>query len=80
MNYILTLVMCSAVAGQCLTPYSVDKSYKDGYDCMVDGYKMALGKTVEIGREEINKNRIYIKFGCNEDHSNKTPASYIIIR
>ena len=32
-------------------------------------------KTVEIGREEINKNRIYIKFGCNEDKSHKTSIS-----
>jgi len=80
MNYILTIIMCSAVAGQCLTPYTVNKNYKDGYDCIIDGYKMAHEKIVEIGREEINKSKIYIKFGCNEDHSNKTPASYIIIR
>ena len=37
-------------------------------------------KPEAIGREEINKQKIYIKFGCYEDHSNKTPASYIIIK
>ncbi len=80
MNFMLTMVICSAVAGQCLAPFNVNKSYQDGYDCMLDGYKMAREKIVEIGREEINTNRIYIKFGCNEDHSDKTPASYIIIK
>ncbi len=62
-----------------MPPFQVDKIYKDGYDCMVDGYNMSLQKTEEIGREDINKHKIYIKFGCNEDNSNKTPASYIII-
>ena len=32
-------------------------------------------KIVEIGRDDVNKYNIYIKFGCNEDHSNKTTAS-----
>ena len=74
------MILCSATSGECMPPFQVDKIYKDGYDCMLDGYKMSLEKTEEIGREEINKHKIYIKFGCNEDHSNKTPASYIIIK
>ena len=73
------MIICSATTGTCLPPFRLDNFYKDGYDCMLDGYKMSLDKTEEIGREEINKHKIYIKFGCNEDHSNKTPASYIII-
>jgi|TARA_R100001443_G_scaffold109550_1_gene120917 hypothetical protein len=80
MSFILTLIVCSATSGQCLAPYKVDKFYKDGYDCMVDGYEISKKKTEAIGREEINKQKIYIKFGCYEDHSNKTPASYIIIK
>jgi|TARA_B100000886_G_C20356712_1_gene463333 hypothetical protein len=74
------MIICSATTGTCLPPFRLDNFYKDGYDCMLDGYKMSLEKTEEIGREEINKHKIYIKFGCNEDHSNKTPASYIIIK
>jgi len=74
------MIICSATTGTCLPPFRLDNFYKDGYDCMLDGYKMSLEKTEKIGREEINKHKIYIKFGCNEDHSNKTPASYIIIK
>lgn len=75
MKFILTMIICSATAGKCLPPYNVDKVYNDGYDCMLDGYKLALDKTIEIGREDINENRIYIKFGCNEDKSNKATVS-----
>ena len=80
MEFVLTMILCSATSGTCMPPFKVDKIYKDGYDCMVDGYKMSLQKTQEIGREEINQHKIYIKFGCNEDNSNKTPASYIIVK
>ena len=31
---------------------------------MTAGYTEALRKTEEIGEEEVNKNRIYIKFVC----------------
>ena len=34
------------------------------YDCLTTGYQMAQEKTKEIGREEINKNGIYVKFYC----------------
>ena len=69
------MIICSAVANQCMPPFQIDKVYNDGYDCMVDGYKIALDKTEEIGREDINESKIYIKFGCNEDQSNKATVS-----
>ena len=69
------MIICSAVANQCMPPFQIDKVYNDGYDCMVDGYKIALDKTEEIGREDINESKIYIKFSCNEDQSNKATVS-----
>lgn len=64
MNYLLTIVMCSAVADTCLPPYTFTELYPDSYTCMIDGYKKALEKTQEIGKEEVNKHDIYIKFDC----------------
>tara|TARA_Y100000034_G_scaffold132045_1_gene194128 strand:- start:1133 stop:1282 length:150 start_codon:yes stop_codon:yes gene_type:complete len=32
---------------------------------MVDGYKKAMEKTIEIGVKEVNKHQIYIKFDCH---------------
>jgi len=77
MNFLLSMFICAATTQgiQCLPSIKFDILYKDGYDCMVDGYIKSHEKFIEIGREEINKHKIFIKFGCYEDQSNKTSAS-----
>ena len=82
MEFVLTMIMCAYVEGKttCMPPHRIDETYTDGYSCMLDGYKKAYDKIIEVGRDDVNKFSIYIKFGCNEDNSNKTPASYIIIK
>ena len=76
MNFLLTMLICANTAQgvNCLQPIKFDIVYKDGYDCMVDGYIKSHEKFIEIGREEINKHKIFIKFGCYEDKSNKPTA------
>ena len=73
MNFLLTMFICASTAQgvQCMPPIEFDILYKDGYDCMVDGYIKSHDQIVKIGRDEINKNKIFVKFGCNEDFSNK---------
>ena len=66
MKILLTVVMCSGIANTCLPPHTFPESYHDIYSCMVDGYKKAMEKTIEIGAEEVNKHQIYIKFDCKE--------------
>ena len=82
MKFILTLLMCSIVDGKttCLPPFQSEVEYVDAYECMLDGYNESYNKIVELGREDVNKYNIYIKFGCYEDNSNKTPTSYIVIK
>ena len=82
MSFILTIIMCTVIDGKtrCVPPYTHGVNYIDSYECLLDGYNTSYNKIVELGREDVNKYNIYIKFGCNEDHSNKTPASYIIIK
>ena len=82
MEFVLTMSMCAYVEGKttCMQPHRIDGTYTDGYSCMLDGYKKSYDKIVELGRDDVNKFSIYIKFGCNEDNSNKTPTSYIIIK
>ena len=63
-----------------MPPQRIDETYTDGYSCMLGGYKKAYDKIIEVGRDDVNKFSIYIKFGCNEDNSNKTTTSYIIIK
>jgi len=77
MEYVLTIIMCAVVEGKttCLPPHQFEKTYVDGYSCMLDGYTKSYDKIVELGREDVNKFNIYIKFGCNENISNKTTTS-----
>ena len=81
MNFILTFLMCSVVEAKttCLPPFQSEVEYKDAYECMLDGYNQSYNKIVELGREDVNKYNIYIKFGCHENQSNKTAVSSIII-
>jgi len=62
----LILYMCSTVAQTCMPPYPWPTQFNSSYECMVAGYAEALRKTEEIGKEEINKHKIYIKFDCIE--------------
>ena len=77
MEYVLTIIMCAIVEGKtsCLPPHQFEKTYVDGYSCMLDGYTKSYDKIVELGKEDVNKFNIYIKFGCNENISNKTTTS-----
>ena len=53
--------------GACLPPYEFPIQYNDMYECLNAGYSEALKKSKEIGKEEVNKNGIYIRFMCKED-------------
>jgi hypothetical protein len=64
MKFLLTIFLCSTVANTCLTPHTFTEVYDDGYDCLMDGYSKSIEKMEEIGREEINKHGIYLKFDC----------------
>jgi|TARA_B110000971_G_scaffold175341_1_gene180565 hypothetical protein len=68
MKILLTIIMCSAVADTCLTPFTFDEPYNSTYECMIDGYTKALEKTIELGKEDVNEYDIYIKFMCEKDN------------
>jgi hypothetical protein len=62
----LILYMCSVTANTCMPPFVWPTQFTDSYECMVAGYSEALRKTKEIGPEEMNKHKIFIKFDCIE--------------
>ena len=65
MNFVLNLIMCSAVANTCLPPYKYPDLFVDGYSCMIAGNQESILKLEEIGYEEVNKN--FIKFLCTQE-------------
>ena len=66
MKILLSLIICSQVAGTCMPPYQWPDTFKTQYDCLMFGYEESIKKMEEIGREEANKHQIYIRFTCTE--------------
>ena len=64
MKILLTLYLCSTVAGTCLEGFERPERYDDMYDCMITGYNTSIDKMVEIGRAEVNEYDMFIKFTC----------------
>ena len=69
MKILLTLIICSQVANTCMPPYPWPQTFDTTYDCMIFGYEESLKKMKEIGRQEVNKHNIYIRFTCNPEES-----------
>ena len=66
MEFILTMIMCSGSVNTCLPPFTMPTTYPTIYECMVDGYATSQDKLIEIGPNDVNQHRLYIKFECNE--------------
>ena len=69
MKFILALVICSQVQQTCLPPYQWPDRFDTQYDCMVFGYEESLNKMKQIGREEVNKYNMYIRFTCTPEQT-----------
>jgi len=67
MKFTLLILLCSYVAGECMPPHKMPTTYNDMYECMEAGYKESLNKLQKIGKEEVNKHEIYIRFICQEN-------------
>ena len=64
MKYSLYMIICSLLAGECMPPLKVDKTFNDMYSCLNAGYEESLNRSKTIGKEEVNEYKIYIKFIC----------------
>ena len=64
MKILLTLIICSSVAGDCIEPYQWPETFRTNYDCLMFGYEESMSKLKEVGREDVNKYGMFIKFYC----------------
>jgi hypothetical protein len=69
MKILLSLIICSQVAGTCLEPYPWPDKFDTQYDCMIFGYEESLNKMQQLGREEVNKHNIYLRFTCTPEQT-----------
>ena len=64
MKFVLSIIICSSLAGECMPPYKWPETFRTKYDCLTFGYEESLKKMKEIGRNDVNKYGAYIKFYC----------------
>ena len=67
MKILLSLLICSQVAGTCMPPFEWPERFHTQYDCLMFGYEESIKKMKEIGRTEVNKYNMFIKFYCTPD-------------
>jgi len=64
MKYLLIMQVCSSIAQTCTKPVELYPMHNSYYDCATVGYIRGLNVVRELGEEEVNKQKIVIKFGC----------------
>ena len=66
MKIILIMLVCSFVSGTCTPPLVINEKFDNMYDCLMRGYEESISMTMEVGREEINKQGLFTRFACRE--------------
>ena len=67
MKILLIIYICSSVSNTCLPPFKYDGIFTDVQSCMLKGYQEGYNWTQKLGKEEINTNKVYVKFRCFEE-------------
>ena len=62
----LIMIICAQVESTCYPPITLNKTFYTSYDCLQEGYKESQTLLKELGKEQVNKNKIIIKFTCLE--------------
>jgi hypothetical protein len=65
MKYILTMIVCSNLTGQCLPPYT-QGIFEDPYSCMLGGHLQSIKISQKLGAEHVNKYYTSIRFSCDQ--------------
>ena len=68
---ILSIIICSALHGNCQIPYTKNVEYKTWADCMWAGTNDTLNLYQVMGEDYININKIFVKFQCKEVEKEK---------
>ena len=62
----LIMIICAQVESTCYPPITLNKTFYTSYDCLQEGYKESQTLLKELGKQQVNKNKIIIKFTCLE--------------
>ena len=73
MKFVLAFSICSAVTGFCNNTMVVEKKFDTWTECVIGGSQLTIQYAKKM-EENINKDKLYISYFCNENHSDKTPT------
>ena len=72
MKIVLSLIICSAIAGECQPPYQNKDLFEDWASCMYQGYADSTQLLNVMGEDYINQHKMFIKFFCKETPESAT--------
>ena len=72
MKIVLSIIICSALAGECKPSFQHKDLFEDWSSCMYQGYNDSLSLFGVMCDDYINQNNIFIKFACNEIDEKRT--------
>jgi len=64
MKFLLVLTVCSFVSGECKAPVQSPILYNEWAECAVDASVKSLQLLQKEGKENVNKYRLAVKYGC----------------
>ena len=64
---VLSVIICSALYGNCQEPYTKNVEYKTWSECMWAGTNDTLTLYQIMGEDYINTNKVFVKFMCKEE-------------
>ena len=64
MKFLITLIICSAVANNCAPGVELPKKFDNMYDCLQYGFAESSRRLALINKKDVNKYYMHIKFYC----------------
>jgi len=74
MKFIIIMQICSALTSTCQEAYKPAIQFGTFYDCGISGYSIAGSTIKKIDRELVEKDKLYVRFGCIEQNLEEEDA------
>tara|TARA_R100000742_G_C4163712_1_gene4404 strand:+ start:190 stop:414 length:225 start_codon:yes stop_codon:yes gene_type:complete len=74
MKFILIMQLCSALSNTCEEPYRPAIEFGNFYNCGIGGYSIAMSTIKKMNVDKVNKNKLYVRFGCIEKNVEEEDA------
>ena len=74
MKFVLIMQLCSALTSTCQEVYKPGIQFGTFYDCGISGYSIAGSTIKKMDRELVEKDKLYVRFGCIEQNLKEEDA------